>query len=114
VPADGPHQPVSEITPGVFRLVLPLASQGIPSVNGYVIADAHSATLVDCGIWTGEAEGRETRALEDGLGACGSSLAQVGRLIITHADIDHYGIAGQVARQSGAAGHRPALRILRS
>ena len=38
--ADGPHQPVSEITPGVFRLVLPLASHGIPSVNGYMIADA--------------------------------------------------------------------------
>jgi glyoxylase-like metal-dependent hydrolase (beta-lactamase superfamily II) len=82
--------------------VLPLGIHGIPTVNGYVIADAHGATLVDCGIWTGEAEGRGTRALEDGLKACGFSLAQVGRLIITHAHIDHYGIAGEVARQSGA------------
>jgi glyoxylase-like metal-dependent hydrolase (beta-lactamase superfamily II) len=80
-----------------------------------VIADARNATLVDCGIWTGEADGRGTRALEDGLKACGFSLAQVGRLIITHAHIDHYGIAGEVARQSGAdvgwagspAGQRP-------
>lgn len=63
----------------MFRLVLPLAIHGIPSVNGYVIADAYSATLVDCGIWTGEAEGRGTHALEDGLGARGFSLAQVGR-----------------------------------
>jgi hypothetical protein len=34
----------------VFRLVLPLGIHGIPAVNGYVIADAHGATLVDCGI----------------------------------------------------------------
>jgi glyoxylase-like metal-dependent hydrolase (beta-lactamase superfamily II) len=96
------HHLASEVTPGVFRLVLPLGIHGIPAVNGYVIADAHSATLVDCGIWTGEADGQGTRALEDGLSACGFSLAQVGRLIITHAHIDHYGIAGEVARQSGA------------
>jgi glyoxylase-like metal-dependent hydrolase (beta-lactamase superfamily II) len=99
---DDRRQPVSEVAPGVFRLVLPLGIHGIPSVNGYVIADAHAATLVDCGIWTGEAEGRGTRALEDGLSACGFSLTQVGRLIITHAHIDHYGIAGEVARHSGA------------
>jgi glyoxylase-like metal-dependent hydrolase (beta-lactamase superfamily II) len=96
------HHLVSEVTPGVFRLVLPLGIHGIPTVNGYVIADAHSATLVDCGIWTGEADGQGTRALEKGLSACGFSLAQVRRLIITHAHIDHYGIAGEVARQSGA------------
>ena len=36
------------------------------------------------------------------LNACGFSLAQVGRLIITHAHIDHYGVAGEVARQIGA------------
>jgi glyoxylase-like metal-dependent hydrolase (beta-lactamase superfamily II) len=101
VTAEG-HRPFSEVTPGVFRLELPLGIHGIPSVNGYLIADAHSATLVDCGIWTGEAEGRGTHALEDRLNACGFSLTQLGRLIITHAHIDHYGIAGEVARQSGA------------
>ncbi len=96
------HHLVSEVTPGVFRLVLPLGIHGIPAVNGYVIADARGATLVDCGIWTGEADGKGTRALEDGLSACGFSLAQVRRLIITHAHIDHYGITGEAARQSGA------------
>ena len=101
MPADR-AAPVSEVTPGVFRLELPLGIHGIPSVNGYVIAGAHSATLVDCGIWTGAADGPGTRALEDGLAACGFSLAQVGRLVITHAHIDHYGIAGEVARRSGA------------
>ena len=99
--ADG-RQLTSEVTPGVFRLVLPLGIHGIPSVNGYVIADARGATLVDCGIWTGEAGGRGTRAVEDGLSACGFSLAQVDRLVITHAHIDHYGIAGEVARQASA------------
>jgi glyoxylase-like metal-dependent hydrolase (beta-lactamase superfamily II) len=98
----------------VFRLVLPLAIRGIPGVNAYVIAGAHSATLVDCGIWTGEAEGREPARWRTGWERAGSRRHRFGRLIITHVDTDHYGIAGQVARQSGAAGHRPALRILRS
>lgn len=96
------QQLASEVTPGVFRLVLPLGIHGVPAVNGYLIADASMATLVDCGIWTGAADGLGTRALEDGLAACGFSLARVRRLIITHAHIDHYGIAGEVARHSGA------------
>lgn len=92
----------SEVTPGVFRLVLPLGIHGIPSVNGYLIGDAHAATLVDCGIWTGDEHGRGTRVLEDGLVASGFSLSQVRRLVITHAHIDHYGIAGEVVARTGA------------
>jgi glyoxylase-like metal-dependent hydrolase (beta-lactamase superfamily II) len=92
----------AEVAPGVFRLVLPLGIHGIQSVNGYLIADAHAATLVDCGIWTGDAHGRGTRALEEGLGACGFALTQIRRLVITHAHIDHYGIAGEVVRHTGA------------
>lgn len=101
-PTTAEPQLTSELTPGVFRLVLPLGMQGIATVNAYLIADAHGATLVDCGIWTGEATGLGTRALEDGVAACGFALAQVRRLIITHAHIDHYGIAGEVVRHSGA------------
>jgi len=101
VPSEGQRQ-LPEVTPGVFRLLLPLGIHGIPAVNGYVIADAGAATLVDCGIWTGEAAGRGTRALEDGLAGCGFALSQVSRLVITHAHIDHFGIAGEVAERTGA------------
>jgi glyoxylase-like metal-dependent hydrolase (beta-lactamase superfamily II) len=91
-----------EVAPGVFRLVLPLGIHGISAVNGYVIADARGATLVDAGAWTGGGEGRGTAALEDGLRDCGFGLSQVRRLVITHAHVDHYGIAGEVVRRSGA------------
>src|SRR5206468_6965750 len=91
----------AEVTPGVFRLVLPLGIHGISAVNGYVIADARGATLVDCGVWTGE-KGQGTSALEDGLRDCGFGLSQLRRLVITHAHVDHYGIAGEVVRRSGA------------
>jgi glyoxylase-like metal-dependent hydrolase (beta-lactamase superfamily II) len=92
----------AEVAPGVFRLVLPLGIHGISSVNGYLLADAHASTLVDCGVWTGAEGGRGTRALEDGLVACGLSLSRLRRLVITHAHIDHYGIAGEVVARSGA------------
>jgi glyoxylase-like metal-dependent hydrolase (beta-lactamase superfamily II) len=91
-----------EVTPGVFRVMLPLGIHGIPTVNGYLIADAHSATLVDCGIWTGDTGDRGTHVLQQGLDECGFTLAQLRRLVITHAHIDHYGIAGEVVRHSGA------------
>ena len=46
--------------------------------------------------------------MEDGTGAVGAALAQcvrsfdtLGRLIITHAHIDHYGIVGELVRRSG-------------
>jgi glyoxylase-like metal-dependent hydrolase (beta-lactamase superfamily II) len=79
--------------------MLPLGIHGIPTVNGYLIADAHSATLVDCGIWTGDTGDRGTHVLQQGLDECGFTLAQLRRLVITHAHIDHYGIAGEVVRQ---------------
>ena len=95
-------RPASEVAPGVFRLVLPLRIHGIASVNGYLLADAGGATLVDCGVWTGPQGGGGTVALEAGLRAAGAALVRLRRLVITHAHVDHYGIAGEVVRRSGA------------
>ena len=99
--ADG-QRVTQEVMPGVFRVILPLGIHGIPTVNGYLIADAHGATLIDCGIWTGDTGGHGTRVLQEGLDECGFTMAQLRRLVITHAHIDHYGIAGEVVRHSGA------------
>jgi len=94
----------SEVAPGVFRLVLPLGIHGIPSVNGYLIADESGATLVDCGVYAERPPGGDdaTAELAAALGECGSSLDRVSRLFITHAHIDHFGLAGEVVRRSGA------------
>jgi glyoxylase-like metal-dependent hydrolase (beta-lactamase superfamily II) len=98
----GGRPTAAEVAPGVFRLVLPLGIHGISAVNGYVIVDARGATLVDCGVWTRGADGGGTAALQAGLRGCGLSLSQVRRLVVTHAHVDHYGIAGEVVRRSGA------------
>jgi glyoxylase-like metal-dependent hydrolase (beta-lactamase superfamily II) len=93
----------SEVAPGVFRLVLPLGIHEISTLNAYLIADPGGDTLVDCGVY---AEGRQdssaTGALADALAACGSSLSRLSRLVMTHAHVDHFGIAGEVIRHSDA------------
>ena len=98
---------VHEVASGVFRLILPLGIHGIPSVNGYLLADDAGDTLVDCGIALedpsqGGPDTDGTVPLERALTACGSSFARLRRLVITHAHIDHFGIAGEVVRRSDA------------
>jgi glyoxylase-like metal-dependent hydrolase (beta-lactamase superfamily II) len=93
----------SEIVPGVFRLVLPLGIHGIESMNAYLITDPAGDTLVDCGIYAEGVEDSEgTGALAEALATCGSSPARLSRLVMTHAHIDHFGIAGEVRRRSDA------------
>jgi glyoxylase-like metal-dependent hydrolase (beta-lactamase superfamily II) len=97
----------AEVAEGVFRLELPLGIQHIPSMNAYLLVDPDGDTLIDCGIFAGAPRG--AGEAEDGTGALGTALAQcgrsfgtLGRVIVTHAHIDHYGIAGEVVRRSGA------------
>jgi glyoxylase-like metal-dependent hydrolase (beta-lactamase superfamily II) len=96
-----------EVAEGVFLLALPLGIHRIPSVNAYLFTDPAGDTLIDCGIYagvplsTGEADDG-TGAVGDALATCGRTFDDLGRLIITHAHIDHYGIAGEVVRRSGA------------
>jgi glyoxylase-like metal-dependent hydrolase (beta-lactamase superfamily II) len=96
----------AELAPGVFRLVLPLGIHGISSVNAYLLSDADGDTLVDCGIAvadeTSTAADDGTSVLAKGLAACGSSFDRLRRLVVTHAHIDHYGLAGEVVARSDA------------
>lgn len=71
-----PQATVHEVTSGVFRLILPLGVHGIPSVNGYLLADDAGDTLVDCGIAVddpdaGTRDNDGTAALEAALEAVG-------------------------------------------
>ncbi len=66
-------------------------------VNVY-LAEGHPLTLIDVGPCTAPAR----QALEEGLAGYGHRVADVQRLIITHAHADHYGLAAEVARASGA------------
>ena len=87
--------------PGVTRVVLPIEVNAIESVNMYVIDDGEKVTVVDCGVWKPERPDGGLATVEAGLQGAGYALADVSRVIITHAHIDHYGLAGEVVRRSG-------------
>jgi glyoxylase-like metal-dependent hydrolase (beta-lactamase superfamily II) len=96
-----PDAEVSEVVPGVHRLALPLGIHGVSTVSAYLLhgdGDDGRDTLVDCGIACGPGG---TGVLADALVAAGSALERLGRLVVTHAHIDHFGLAGEVVRHSG-------------
>lgn len=93
----------AEVATGVHRLALPLGIHGVPTVSAYLLHDDAGDTLVDCGIAApGPLAGRDPcGALAAALAEVGSSLERITRLVVTHAHIDHFGIAGEVVRRSG-------------
>jgi len=88
--------------PGLTRIAFPVGLHGIESVNVYALADGDHVTLVDCGVWRAELGDNGLAALTRGLDQAGYELRDISRIIITHAHIDHYGLAGRLMEVSGA------------
>jgi glyoxylase-like metal-dependent hydrolase (beta-lactamase superfamily II) len=97
---------VTEVAPGLHRMALPLGIHGVETVSAYLLAGGDGRdTLVDCGVAArhrpdGDPGPDGTAALEAALAACGSGFERIERLVVTHAHIDHFGLAG---RSCGAA-----------
>ena len=79
---------------GIVQMRLPMAGNPMRFINAYVLDDDDGATLVDCG-WKAD---DVLAALHAGLAQHGRSLADIGRLLITHVHFDHYGLAGTLMR----------------
>jgi glyoxylase-like metal-dependent hydrolase (beta-lactamase superfamily II) len=99
---------VDEVAPGVHRMALPLGIHGVMTVSAYLLAGDGADTLVDCGVAAAPTEDGDpgpdgTAALEAALTACGSGFELIERIVVTHAHIDHFGLAGEVVRRSGGA-----------
>jgi glyoxylase-like metal-dependent hydrolase (beta-lactamase superfamily II) len=92
-PASGPAALVAE---GIVRIDLP-TPWAVGPVNAYLIDD-DPLTLID----TGPIHGPTIDALECGLAACGRSIEQLERIVITHQHPDHWGLAQVLADRSGA------------
>ncbi|MGS0684675.1 MBL fold metallo-hydrolase [Nakamurella sp. GG22] len=87
---------------GITQVRLPVESGPVGTVNMYVLADGDRATVVDCGVWHSDLPDGGMDAVTSGLAEAGYTVADVNRMMITHAHIDHYGMAGALVEQSGA------------
>lgn len=93
---------VADVAPGITRVALPVGVNDIETVNSYLIEDGDDLTIVDCGLWRPEPDDQGLRALETALNEHGYVLADISRVIVTHAHIDHYGLTGRLMELSGA------------
>jgi glyoxylase-like metal-dependent hydrolase (beta-lactamase superfamily II) len=91
-----PAREVVEVTEGIWLLALPLPWP-VGDLNCYVIDD-DPLTLVD----PGPLDAATLAALEEGLAALGHTVEDLGRIILTHQHIDHWGLAARLAARSGA------------
>ncbi|MFQ5400472.1 MAG: MBL fold metallo-hydrolase [Anaerolineae bacterium] len=78
------------------RLELP-TDFAVGSVNAYLFTGPEPV-LVDCGVrseagWA---------AIQAGLADCGVAVSDLARVVITHAHVDHYGLAAKIAAHSDA------------
>lgn len=87
-----PDGPLPPITPVPLRTPFKVGA-----VNSYIV-DTDPLTLVDCGPQTDEAWDDLVAALA----ALGRRPADVGRIILTHGHVDHWGLAARLVGLSGA------------
>ena len=78
------------------RLELPIG-WAMGTVNAYLFTRPE-VVLVDAGLKSDEC----WAALVDGLAAHGVAVGDVERVVITHAHVDHFGLAGRLAAESDA------------
>ncbi len=75
-----------EVTPGVYRIPLPLPMDGLRAVNAYAIEASDGLVMIDSG-WVLE-ETKDT--LERSLARIGAGLGDIKKFLITHIHRDHY------------------------
>jgi glyoxylase-like metal-dependent hydrolase (beta-lactamase superfamily II) len=89
---------VDTTLPHLHAIALPTPFPVGPVTVYVADAPGEPLTLIDTGPRT-----PETRAaLEGGLAALGHSLASLERLVVTHAHVDHFGLAADLVDASGA------------
>src|SRR4051794_20733411 len=85
--------PAVAVAPNVFRI----PTVGAASVNSYAVLDDRGwAPRVDGGLQ------RAPPKIVAGLAAIGKRPADVQRIVLTHAHLDHAGGAAEMSRQTGA------------
>jgi glyoxylase-like metal-dependent hydrolase (beta-lactamase superfamily II) len=101
---------VYTVAPGVFRIPLPLPTDGLRAVNVYAVLDGDDLVLIDSGWAIAEAKG----ALSAALAGIDRTIADVRQFLVTHVHRDHYTQAVVLRREFGTEialgkGEQPTL-----
>lgn len=96
-PADWTTPGAHKVTEGVYRIPLPLPSDGLKAVNVYALITDDDLTLIDAG-WALEAARTQ---LDDALATLDRDVRDISRFLITHAHRDHYTQAAAIRRECG-------------
>jgi glyoxylase-like metal-dependent hydrolase (beta-lactamase superfamily II) len=104
-----------EVSQGVWRIPLPLPTDGLRAVNVYAIEADDGLVLVDSG-WALEVAREQ---LADGLAAIGHDFGDITRFLVTHVHRDHYTLAITLRREFGSKialgiGEQPSLTRIMS
>jgi glyoxylase-like metal-dependent hydrolase (beta-lactamase superfamily II) len=104
---------VYEVSPDLYRIPLPLPSDGLKAVNVYAMRDGDGLVLIDSGWAIDEAR----TVLEKALAALGHGIGDVHRFLITHVHRDHYTLGVRLRREFGnrismGAAEQPTLRLV--
>jgi glyoxylase-like metal-dependent hydrolase (beta-lactamase superfamily II) len=92
----------TQIIPGVYELFVPIPNNPLGNTNTYLLKgnDGHrdGHILIDAGWDSIEA----LHSLESELRQAGADFKDIGKIIVTHAHFDHYGLVGRVRQLSHA------------
>jgi glyoxylase-like metal-dependent hydrolase (beta-lactamase superfamily II) len=104
-----------EVADGVWRIPLPLPSDGLRAVNVYAIETGDGLVLVDSGWAIDVARERLAGALAE----LGHDLGDITRFLVTHVHRDHYTLAITLRKLFGSKialgiGEQPSLRLILS
>ena len=99
---------VTEVAPGLTGWRCPWASTASPTVSAYLLRRGDGRRHARRLRHRRRADprrrprpGRHRRRWRRRCAPCGSAFERIERLVITHAHIDHFGLAGEVVRRSG-------------
>lgn len=87
-----------QAAPGVYRIPLAMANDGLRAINVYVIETSDGLALIDGGwhVSTTLAE------LQAALGSIGHTVDEISAVFVTHIHRDHYTLAVELRRRVGA------------
>ncbi|MGE5370652.1 MAG: MBL fold metallo-hydrolase [Solirubrobacterales bacterium] len=88
---------ITEVVPNIFRFEI-LMPGPLKSVNCYLMRGSDGWSLIDSGP---KMPGMKQR-WEAAFAECGAAFSDLASIVITHAHVDHLGMAGWLQQQSGA------------